>query len=215
MNLKQAVTDHFRQKYFVSKCVAVVLAVCMMGLALSFLFRINFGADPCSNMNRGLSSCLHMTFGNWQLLFNLLLFCVTVYFDPGKIGVGTLANMVLVGYSADFCGYILDLLIPQTFWQPMSHRILVLIPALLVFLVSASFYMAVDLGTAPYDAMCFILSDRLPKVSFRIVRILWDCTAMIIGLITGGGFGIVTLLMAFCLGPAISWIQGIVQKIWR
>lgn len=215
MNLKQAVTNHFRQKYFVSKCIAVVLAVCMMGLALSFLFRISFGADPCSNMNRGLSSCLHMTFGNWQLIFNLLLFCVTVYFDPGKIGVGTLANMVLVGYSADFCGYILDLLIPQAFWQPMSHRVLILIPALLVFLVSASFYMAVDLGTAPYDAMCFILSDHLPGVSFRIVRILWDCTAMIIGLVTGGGFGIVTLLMAFCLGPAISWIQEIVQKIWK
>lgn len=215
MKLKEAITNHFRQKYFPSKCIAVIVAVCMMGLALSFLFRINFGADPCSNMNRGLSSCFHMTFGNWQLLFNLLLFCVTIYFDPGKIGVGTLANMVLVGYSADFCGYMLDLVIPQTFWQPMSHRILILLPAIVLFIISASFYMAVDLGTAPYDAMCFIISDRFQKVPFRIVRILWDCTAMLIGLVTGGGFGIVTLLMAFGLGPAITWVQGIVKKIWR
>lgn len=215
MSTKNAILQHFQQKYFLSKCIAVILAVCIMGLSLSFLFRINFGADPCSNMNRGLSACFHMTFGNWQLLFNAILFCFTLFFDRSKIGVGTLANMVLVGYSADFCGYILDLLIPRTFWQPMSHRILIMIPALIVFIISASFYMAVDLGTAPYDSMCFIISDRCKKIPFRIVRILWDLSAMTIGLITGGGFGIITLLMAFGLGPAISWIQGIVQKIWK
>lgn len=215
MNLKQAVTNHFRQKYFISKCMAVILAVCMMGAALSFLFRINFGADPFSNMNRGISSGLNMTFGNWQLIFNLFLFGVTIFFDPGKIGVGTLANMVLVGYSNDLCGYVLDQLIPQMFWQSMSHRILVLIPALMVFLVSAAFYMAVDLGTAPYDAMAFILADHFSKIPFRAVRIVWDCTAMTIGLITGGGFGIITLLIAFCLGPVISEIQGVARKIWK
>ena len=214
-DLKNGITNHFRQKYFPSKCIAVILAVCMMGFAISFLLRIHFGADPCSNMNQGLSAIFHMSFGNWQLLFNSILFCITVFFDPHKIGVGTLANMVLVGYSADFCGYILDQLIPQTFWQPMSHRILILIPALLLFIISASFYMAVDLGTAPYDAICFILSDHLPNIPFRVIRIVWDSIAMVIGLVTGGGFGIVTLIMAFCLGPAISAVQGMVTKIWK
>lgn len=215
MPIKNTIAQHFKQKYFPSKCIAVVLAVCIMGLALSFLFRIHFGADPCSNMNQGLSSCFHMSFGNWQLLFNTVLFCITIYFDHTQIGVGTLANMVLVGYSADFCGYVLDLLIPQTFWQPMSHRILVLIPALLVFIVSASFYMAVDLGTAPYDSMCFVLANHCKKLPFRVVRILWDLTAMMIGIVTGGGFGVVTLLMAFALGPAISQVQEIVKQIWK
>ena len=214
MPIKNAIAQHFKQKYFSSKCIAVILAVLIMGLALAFLFRIDLGTDPCSCMNRGLSSLLHISFGNCQLLFNAILFCIIIYFDHSQIGVGTLANMILVGYSADFFGYILDLWIPQSFWQPMSHKILVLLPALFVFILSAAFYMAVELGTAPYDATGFVISTHCKKIPFRIIRMIWDLAAMAIGIITGGSFGIVTLLMAFTLGPAISRVQGIVKQIW-
>lgn len=215
MAIKNDIVGHFKQDYFVSKCISVIIAVCLMGMCVAFMLRINMGADPCSNMNTGISSCLNMSFGNWQLLFNTVLFCLTIYFDRSKIGVGSLANMILVGYSADFTGYILDIAIPQSFWTVMSNRILLLIPILILFIISAAFYMAVDLGSSPYDAFAFILAERFKNVlPFRAVRIIYDIVAMIIGIITGGGFGIVTLVIAFALGPAIAEIQKVVQKIW-
>ena len=61
----------------------------------------------------------------------------------------------------------------------------------------------------------FAAAKRLPNIPFRVIRIVWDSIAMVIGLVTGGGFGIVTLIMAFCLGPAISAVQGMVTKIWK
>ena len=45
----------------------------------------------------------------------------------------------------------------------MQVRIGVLIPAIIVFILSAALYMDVDMGTAPYDAIPIIISDHLPK----------------------------------------------------
>ena len=56
----------------------------------------------------------------------------------------------------------------------MGVRIAVLIPALILFILAASFYMDVDMGTAPYDAVSFIISTHLPNVSFRVIRIVYD-----------------------------------------
>jgi uncharacterized membrane protein YczE len=66
--------------------------------------------------------------------------------------------------------------------------------------------MNMDMGTAPYDAIPYIFSSHLPKVPFRIVRIIFDLTVTIIGVIFGGKLGIVTVIMVFSVGPVVEWV---------
>lgn len=189
------------------RIVAVLTAVILMGLTLSFLIRINFGTDPCSSMNLGLSSHLGISFGSLQLMFNAILFIVVILQDRSQIGWGTLANMILVGYSADFFKWLFDFFIPSDAFTSLGIRIAVLIPALILFIFSAAVYMAVDLGLAPYDAASFILAEKMKPLSFRVVRISWDLLALTIGFLLGSTIGIVTLAIAFALGPVITWIK--------
>lgn len=189
------------------RILIVLAAVIFMGFSLSFLIRLNFGTDPCSAMNLGLSRKLGISFGSWQVLFNALLFIFVILFDRSQIGWGTLANMLLVGYCADFFRWLFDFILPQNAFSTLGVRIVVLIPALLVFIVSAAVYMAVDLGSAPYDAVVFILASKLKKIPFRGVRMAWDITACIIGFLMGSTIGIVTVALAFLLGPVISWVK--------
>ena len=84
---------------------------------------------------------------------------------------------------------------------------LVLLPALLIFLSGASAYLCADLGGSPYDVLPFIIADRLKRIPFKAVRIAWDTAFLVLGLFLGGPIGIVTILIAFFLGPAISWFQ--------
>lgn len=194
------------------RILAVVLAVILMGFSLTFLIRLNFGTDPCSSMNLGISNMLGISFGNWQVIFNLILFIIVILCDRSQIGWGSLVNMFLIGYSVDFFGWILDHTLPTDFFTGLGIRIAILIPSLTLFILAAGIYMAVDLGSAPYDAVVFILASKLKKIPFRAVRMSWDITACILGYLLGSTIGLVTVVMAFSLGPVISLVKIKIDK---
>lgn len=189
------------------KLILVVLSVIIMGFSLSFLNKTNLGTDPCTMFNLGISSKIGISLGTWQALFNCVLFLFVLAFDRSQIGWGTLANMFLVGYSFDFFTWLNDLWIPDSIYARMAVRVLVTIPALVVFIIAAATYMAVQLGTSPYDALPFILASRFRNVPFKIIRIIWDVTICVIGWMLGSTLGVVSIIMAFALGPVISWVR--------
>lgn len=78
---------------------------------------------------------------------------------------------------------------------------------LLVFVAAAAVYMAAQLDTAPYDAIAFLLSKCIPKIPFRILRISCDLLVCVVGVLFGAKLGVVTVLMAFLLGPVIAWMK--------
>ena len=189
------------------KIAAVLIAVITMGFTLSLLVRVNMGTDPCTSMNLGISDKLNLSLGNWQVIFNFILLLFVLRFDYTKIGIGTFANMILVGYSLDFFSWVWNQVLPQDAFASMWVRVTILFPALAVFIFAAAVYMAVDLGTAPYDALSFIISNSQSKVSFRVFRIIWDVSAATIGFLLGSTVGVVTVLMSVALGPAIIAVQ--------
>lgn len=70
-------------------------------------------------------------------------------------------------------------------------------------------------GTAPYDAVSFLISEKVEKHSgknmFRIVRIVYDLAATGIGVIAGGEVGVITILMVILLGPTVDLVGRIMK----
>lgn len=188
------------------RLVSLLLSVLAMGLCVAVFDRIGLGTDPCSTMNLGLSRMTGLSFGTWQLTLNALLMLIVLACDLGRIGAGTLANMVLVGYTADFVMAVLDRY-PALLTLTLSARLAVFVPTMLLFLLAASVYMAVDLGVAPYDAVPQILAARAKKLSFRAIRVCWDVGVMLIGFALGSTVGLTTVVTGFCLGPAIAAVK--------
>ncbi len=185
----------------------LVLSVVTMGFCLSFLNQTSFGTDPCTMFNLGMSKMLGFSLGNWQALFNCVLFIFVFLFAKDQIGWGTLANMFLVGYSFDFFSWINGMILPTDFFEPMLNRILITIPALGIFVIAVAVYIAIQQGTSPYDAMPYIINKKLPKVSFKLVRMGWDIGVTILGVLLGEKIGLITIVMAFTLGPAIGFAE--------
>lgn len=188
------------------RVVMLLLSVFMMGVGVGILDQLGFGTDPCSVLNLGMSKLLGWSFGNYQLAFNLLLLAIILLMkEARRIGLGTIANMVAVGYVADLTTWILDMVHPL-YNEILLVKILVFVPTMLMFMVAVAFYMVVDLGVSPYDAMPQIISGRVKKLSFTVIRIIWDVSATVIGFLVGGTVGVVTIIMGFFLGPVISAI---------
>ena len=138
--MKKFIQGMYQKKNFGVRLTAVILSVIVMGFALSLLVLVDLGTDPCTSMNLAISE------KNWNGNRKLAEHCsirsyLSLSFCLGKnIGFGTLANMFLVGYSLQFFSWVWDKILPAGLFDSMAVRILVLIPALAIFVVSAAIY---------------------------------------------------------------------------
>lgn len=212
MDWKSFLKNIYQKPHFLKRLIMCFCAVIMMGFCVSWLNFIELGTDPCSVMNFGISHLLGMSFGNWQALLNVFLFLIVIWKDKSQIGFGTLFNMFLVGYACDLMTWM-----RETFWGYVTFdalwiRLLVMFVLLIVFVFVVAIYMSVELGTAPYDALPVIITNSQNKLSFRTIRIMWDCIVTLIGFVTGGIVGIVTVIMAFTIGPMVALVGKHIKK---
>lgn len=209
----------------------MLVSVIFMGFSLSILVLTDFGTDPCSAMNYGVSESLSasgvlkifgvekISFGTYQFFLNLVLIIIVLIFKPALIGWGTLGNMIVVGYTADFFAWFWHHVcnIPATL--PILTRLFLLIPGLILFVISAACYMNSGQGMAPYDAIPFILSERVTentgKNHFRIIRLSQDFLCTMIGVFTGGTYGLMTFLMVLTLGPVVQAVGKLMNRFQK
>ena len=206
--LKKLSNHLFCQPRMGRRIPVLVLSVIMMGMCIAFFEKARVGTDPCTVFNLSMAqNVLHwQNLGTWQLIFNTVLLIVILLLREGRcIGLGSLANMVLVGYSRDFFKPIVEMLLPGEV-ESLLTRGAAFVPVMLLFLVAVAFYMVVELGTAPYDALSQIIAKRLPRVSFAVVRICYDVVWTVIGVLLGGQAGLFTVVCCLFLGPVIAAI---------
>lgn len=196
------------------RCVIMVTGILFIGICVGAYRLSAFGTDAFTCMNLGISGFLHMSFGNWQLIMNAAILVVMFFQARQLIGLGTLVNMTCVGYLADLiCWLVQDALqMPMT----LPLRIGALILGGLFAGLGVAFYMAAELGIAPYDSVAVIIEQvTRKKIPFQQARILSDVTVVIVGvafcLLSGGSLwqiiGIGTVCNALFNGPLIQFFR--------
>ena len=178
----------------------MVLGILFIGLCVSFLRLSQFGVDPFSAMNLGISGFIGWSFGTWQLL----------------------VNMVFVGYIADFICYVANDVVQIQMNLPL--RILALLLAQLMASMGVALYMVADMGIAPYDSVAIIIEKLThQKIPFHKARILSDVVVVIIGIIfataSGAGIwsvvGIGTIINACFNGPLIQFFKTKLERFYK
>ncbi len=211
--MKEFLENYFSQKDFKKRMILMCVGVFFMGFFLSFLIKVDLGTDPCTFMNLTLSRAIGISFGTWQLILNAILFIFVILFGRKFIGFGTIANMVFIGYIADFFVWLWEKCIPENYFTDMPYRAVIFLLALFMFIVAVSFYINANMGVSPYDAIPQIISERVfKKVPFAVIRICFDFLVIIIGVIFKGTPNIGIVLMALFLGPIISVVGKFINK---
>ena len=206
--LRKLYNHLFCQPHMGRRIPVLLISVILMGMCIAFFEKVEVGTDPCTVLNLSVAqNVLHWPdLGRWQLIWNCVLLAIVLLLREFRyIGLGSLANMVLVGFSRDFFKPIVEMLLPGDV-HSLLVRGSVFVPTMLIFLFAVAFYMVTDMGTAPYDAIPQIIASRQKKVPSAVVRILFDGTAATLGVLLGGRIGIFTVAAALFLGPVIAAI---------
>lgn len=192
----------------------MLLGIALISVAVGCYRLSEFGVDAFTCMNLGISGFLGMSFGNWQLLINIAILIVVFFTMRSGIGLGTIVNMVAVGYIADFiCWIVWDQL---AITPGLLLRCIFLIMGILFATLGVAFYMVVDMGIAPYDNVAPIIEKITKgKLPFAKARVVTDIICVLIGV----GFclmakdelwkivGIGTIFNAFLTGPLIQFFK--------
>ncbi|WP_273715989.1 integrase core domain-containing protein [Leuconostoc mesenteroides] len=84
---------------FIRLCLSVV-GTSIIALGIVFFRLSSLGIDPATAADIGISNTFTNTFnwylGNYQLIFNVILFLTICIFDRSQFGIGTLINMSLL-----------------------------------------------------------------------------------------------------------------------
>jgi uncharacterized membrane protein YczE len=126
--------------------------------------------------------------------FVLLLLWIPLRQKPG---LGTIANAVVVGVSVD----VTLLALPDT--APLAVRIVELAGGILVVAIGSALYLSTALGPGPRDGLMTGLHRRTGR-PVSLVRAGIEITALVVGALLGGTFGVGTVAFALLIGPAVA-----------
>lgn len=167
------------------------------GVAIDLMVSSRLGLGPWDAFHKGLSERTGITLGTASALVGLAIvaFSWTIGIRPG---VGTLANMVVIGWFIDvFAPYVPTA--PSPLWGYAYYAVAILICGL-----ATGFYIKAGLGKGPRDGLILGLVAR-SGWPVRRVRTLIELAALGLGWWMGGPVGVGTLIFAFGIGPAMQW----------
>ncbi len=192
------------------RAVLVLFANMILAMGVSLLRLSGFGTDPFSCMNLGISSHLPVSFGTWQMLFNVALFIPVYFLDRGSFGLGALINMFLLGYFVDLYVFLYGLfgITIEGMAGYFAARVFLLFLGVLVICFGVALYMACDMGAAPYDRLSVIVERYTGgRIKFKWARIFADLICMFTGYAAGSVVGAGTVIVAFFTGPLVSFCR--------
>jgi uncharacterized membrane protein YczE len=193
-----------KNKIIFSRIICVIAGVTIISIGLTFMRYAAFGVDPVTCLNLGIAKKLGMSFGTWQLIMSIILLIGVFLSDRGKIGFGTLYNMVVIGYTSDiFLWFIGKAPLFEAFF--LQVRIVSFVLGFFVLYFGAAIYIEANMGISPYDAVAIIIAEKIRKQNlFRWIRIGTDALCVIGGILAQSNVGIGTLLTVLFAGPLIA-----------
>ncbi len=206
---------------------AIALIVLFIGLTIAHLgvsmFLVSaMGTDTFTVFIQGLAlTCQKFTgtsfptVGTVHVIILCLIMVIMLFTTKGYIKPGTVICAFCGGPIIDFFNWII-----LPFVNESSHiaiRAIVMVLGCVILSIGMSVVINSEAGTGPNDLIAIVISDKLPKIQFRFVRIGCDVFFIIIGFLLGGVVGIGTVVAAFLTGPLVQfWLpktKAIIKKL--
>jgi uncharacterized membrane protein YczE len=185
--------------------VVLRLGVLVSGLFLFSLGIVAFlesklGLSPWDVLHQGIANHTPLSFGEANIVVSVLVLTLA-WLLGARVGIGTLANAVLVG------GFIVALTsigaVQDLANEDLGVRIGLLVAGVLLTGAGSGIYLAAALGAGPRDSLMVVGSER-SHVRIGVVRTVIELCALAIGIALGGTFGVGTIAFALLIGPSIE-----------
>lgn len=191
-----------KTKEIIIRLVFLCLALCIIGLGGAMFLYSNLGADPYNMLAQGLAALSGLQVGTISNLMQLVFLVFLLVCWREKLHVGTLFATFLIGGSLNFFYGLFQSLSTTPGW---TVRIICVTIASFIIGFGVALIQLADIGMVPNDVMPLYIHRKLPRFQFRTIRICYDATQLVFGLLLGGVLGVGTILCTLLTGPVIQF----------
>lgn len=174
----------------------LLLGLVLFGFGLGMVVLGGYGLPGWDVFHQGLAERTPLTIGTAVIVIGVVLLIVMlVLHEP--IGVGTLANVVVIGLVLDATLWLIDAPVNT------AARVLLTLTGPIVVAIGSGYYIGVRLGPGPRDGLMTALDRRgvtLWKARFGI-----EAVALSSGVLLGGTAGWGTVWFLVSIGPAVQF----------
>ena len=193
-------TKVFASLQYLRRACIVIAGLFLFSTGSIVIYRSNLGLGAWDVLHQGLSLHTPLSYGQATMVVGagiiVLGLCIKIW--PG---VGTLLNMLLVGFFRDWLlatHWFLDLSTASLWLRLLANGAGVFIVGM-----GTALYILPRLGAGPRDGLMLRL-HQLTRIRIAFVRVGLDLLALIVGVFLGGPIGIGTLIFALGLGPSVE-----------
>lgn len=182
------------------RLIMLVFGLFLFALGVVLVMQSNLGYGPWELFQAGLTNILPLTIGQATVLVGVVI-VVTILILKEIIGIGTLANMALIGVFMDM---ILSWgIIPLVQGIPLGLIFTTL--GLFTIAFGSYFYIASGFGAGPRDSLMVAIRRRT-GLPIGVCRSMLECSAAFAGWLLGGPLGLGTVITAIFLGPCVQLV---------
>ena len=174
------------------RALQLLIGLWLFGASVALLVRSQLGLDPWDVLHQGLSERTGISIGVVVIVTSLIVLALWIPLRQ-RPGIGTLANVVLVGLSLDATLTVL----PSVTALPWQLGFLA--AGILGNGVATGLYIGAGLGPGPRDGLMTGLAAR--GGSIRLARTAIEIGVLGVGWLLGGTVGFGTVAYALAIGP--------------
>lgn len=203
-----------QSKITAKKILLSFIGVFLSGVGVAFNSCAGLGNDPIGMLYDGIRCAGNMSqaqLGMATNIVNISLIVVLFFIGRHYINIGTLIYVIPYGFFVSMGNTIFGWL---SFSDGLVNNILFSVAGCLILYLGVAFCITADIGVDPFSGTVLTICDATHK-EYRIIKILFDVTLVIIGTLLGGKMGVVTIVTAFSAGPLIQFFIGKLKMLLK
>lgn len=191
---------HVSSDPYLQRLVRLFAGLVVFGVSIAIMLKAGLGVGSWDVLHQGLANRTGISFG-WVV--NGVSILVVLVWIPlrERLGIGTVANTVVVGTVADLTLRLIST--PEGLLAQFG----VLGLGIVANGAATGLYIGAGFGPGPRDGLMTGLAIRT-GLSIRVVRTGIEVTVLTAGWALGGPVGVGTLLYALAIGPLTQFFLG-------
>jgi uncharacterized membrane protein YczE len=182
----------------------LMLGLVLFGIGLALMVIADLGLSPWDVFHQGISFHTGIPIGTIVIITGLLVLVAWIPLKE-RIGIGTIANAIVIGATLD----VALLILPERI-EPLAMRWAAMLVGVVLVAIGSGYYIGAGLGPGPRDGLMTGLT-RVTGFPLGLVRGGLEIVVLAVGWILGGTVGVGTVVFAFGIGPLVQFFLSRLQ----